>query len=99
MDLEGGCACGSVRYRLTAPPLIVHACHCRDCLVRIGTLDHPERVEPDVHIFTRAKLPWFRLPPDKLAFEAFLQDPGGLAGRQSGAAAQQHSRPELIVAR
>ena len=31
MDLEGGCACGRVRYRLTAPPLIVHACHCRDC--------------------------------------------------------------------
>jgi hypothetical protein len=75
MDLEGGCACGSVRYRLTAPPLIVHACHCRDCLVRIGTLDHLERVEPDVHIFTRAKLPWFRLPPDKLAFEAFYKIP------------------------
>jgi hypothetical protein len=28
---EGGCACGAVRYRLTADPLIVHACHCRDC--------------------------------------------------------------------
>jgi len=27
----GGCACGAVRYRLLAPPLIVHACHCRDC--------------------------------------------------------------------
>jgi hypothetical protein len=27
----GGCACGAVRYRLTARPLIVHACHCRDC--------------------------------------------------------------------
>lgn len=30
MDLEGGCACGAVRYLLTAPPLIVHICHCRD---------------------------------------------------------------------
>ena len=28
---EGGCACGAVRYRLTEDPLIVHACHCRDC--------------------------------------------------------------------
>jgi len=28
---EGGCACGAVRYRLTEEPLIVHACHCRDC--------------------------------------------------------------------
>lgn len=27
----GRCACGAVRYALTAPPLIVHACHCRDC--------------------------------------------------------------------
>ncbi|MGH7052276.1 MAG: GFA family protein, partial [Stellaceae bacterium] len=31
MDLQGGCVCGAVRYRLTAAPLIVHACHCRDC--------------------------------------------------------------------
>src|SRR5579863_7231572 len=30
-NLTGGCACRSVRYRLTASPLIVHACHCRDC--------------------------------------------------------------------
>jgi hypothetical protein len=31
MCLEGGCACGEIRYRLTAAPMIVHACHCRDC--------------------------------------------------------------------
>ena len=31
MNREGGCSCGALRYRLTAPPLIVHACHCRDC--------------------------------------------------------------------
>ena len=28
---EGGCACRAVRYRLSEEPLIVHACHCRDC--------------------------------------------------------------------
>jgi len=27
----GGCACGALRYRLTRTPLVVHACHCRDC--------------------------------------------------------------------
>jgi hypothetical protein len=29
-DLEGGCACGTVRYRLGSPPMFVHCCHCRD---------------------------------------------------------------------
>ncbi len=31
MNLEGGCSCGAIRYKLTNTPLIVHACHCRDC--------------------------------------------------------------------
>src|SRR5438034_4243257 len=31
MNLEGGCSCAAVRYKLTASPLVVHACHCRDC--------------------------------------------------------------------
>ena len=138
MNLEGGCACGAVRYELTAPPLIVHACHCRDCqrltgsafvlniwiekscveadhnllksieltagsgkphevffcgsctthlwskyhaapgdtlLVRAGTLDSPGSVKPDVHIFTRSKLPWLELPPQIPAFEAFYKLP------------------------
>ena len=30
--------------------------------VRGGTLDEPASVEPDVHIFTRSKLPWVVLP-------------------------------------
>jgi hypothetical protein len=134
MDLAGGCACGALRYKLTASPLIVHACHCRNCqrltgsafvtniwiekkfvealsaapksfklsggsgkphevffcdrcgtylwskyyaspgdtlLVRVGTLDHPEAIKPDVHIFTRSKLPWLDLPKDVPAFESF----------------------------
>ena len=138
MNLEVGCACRTIRYRLTASPLIVHACHCRDCqkqtgsafvlnmwieknmveadhslpksvmltagtgkphevffcgtcrtrlwskyhaapgdtlLVRVGTLDHPEQVKPDVHIFTRSKLPWFQLPPDARSFESFYRIP------------------------
>ena len=27
----GGCLCGEVRYRLTARPLSINACHCNDC--------------------------------------------------------------------
>jgi hypothetical protein len=34
---EGGCACRAVRYRLTEEPLIIHACHCRDCQYMSGS--------------------------------------------------------------
>ena len=133
MALEGGCACGKVRYRLTSAPMFVHACHCRDCqrqtggpfainalietdriemlgdaptpvsmptasgrphdihrcpdcatavwsdygrrpelrFVRVTTLDDPTAIEPDVHIFTRSKLPWLELPRGAAAFEVY----------------------------
>ena len=123
---EGGCDCRQVRYRLDAPPLFVHCCHCRWCqresgasfalnamieadrltllagatevvdtpsasglgqlihrcprcrialwshyagagakaaFVRVGTLDEPDRLPPDIHIFTNTKQPWVVLPP------------------------------------
>ena len=125
-DLDGGCTCGLVRYRMRAPPLFVHCCHCRWCqretgssyalnamieadrvtllanspeivmtpsesgegqkiarcpacriavwshyagagdavaFVRVGTLDEPDRLPPDIHIFTMSKQPWVVLPP------------------------------------
>ena len=132
-DLEGGCACGAVRYRLGSAPMFVHCCHCRDCqrqtgsafvlnalietdrisllsgdpavvavptdsgrpheiyrcgacqtalwsdyggrpalrFVRVGTLDDPTALTPDVHIYTRSKLPWVRLPDGAPAFDAY----------------------------
>ncbi len=123
--IEGRCTCGTVRYRMTAPPLFVHCCHCRWCqretgsafvinalveadrvellsgrvevvdtpsasgrgqkihrcpecrialwsnyagagdairFVRVGTLEDPDRLPPDIHIFTASKLPWLPLP-------------------------------------
>jgi hypothetical protein len=131
--LEGGCACGSLRYRLASAPMFVHCCHCRDCqrqtgsafvlnalieadrvtllagdpvavavptdsgrphqifrcpgcqtalwsiyggvsalrFVRVGTLDDPARLQPDVHIYTRSKQPWVTLPPATPAFDAY----------------------------
>jgi hypothetical protein len=44
-------------------------------LVRVGTLDRPEFVKPDIHIFTRSTLPWLQLPSDVPAFEAFHKIP------------------------
>jgi hypothetical protein len=39
--------------------------------VRGGTLDDPSSVAPDVHIYTRSKLPWVRLPESAPAFEVY----------------------------
>lgn len=39
--------------------------------VRAGTLDDPASVSPDVHIFTRSKLPWVALPDSVPAFEVY----------------------------
>jgi hypothetical protein len=33
------------------------------CFVRVGTLDEPDRMPPDIHIFTSTKQPWVVLPP------------------------------------
>ncbi len=133
MTLDGGCACGKLRYRLASKPMFVHCCHCRDCqrqtgsafvinalietdrverlsgetegipvptdsgrphvihrcpsckvavwshyggnqplsFVRVGTLDDPAALWPDVHIYTRSKLPWVALPAAVPAFEAY----------------------------
>ena len=37
----------------------------------VGTLDEPSALSPDVHIFTRTKLPWLRLPDDIPAVEVY----------------------------
>lgn len=56
--------------------------------VRVGTLDDPEAVAPDVHIYTRSKLPWVRLPEGVPAFAQYydtkaLWPPGSLARRRA----------------
>lgn len=31
VPMEGGCRCGKVRFRISAPPLMAMACHCTGC--------------------------------------------------------------------
>lgn len=31
LPLPGGCACGALRYALSAPPLMIYNCHCANC--------------------------------------------------------------------
>lgn len=39
--------------------------------MRVATLDRPHSIEPDVHIYTRTKVPWVELPEGARAFEAY----------------------------
>ena len=58
--------------------------------VRVGTLDEPAALPPDVHIFARSKLPWVGLPADAQVFEVYydmakLWPPESLARREAAA--------------
>ena len=39
--------------------------------VRVGSLDEPDRMPPDIHIFTSSKQPWVVLPPGVPAVPEF----------------------------
>jgi len=41
--------------------------------VRVGTLNEPDRLPPEVHIFTQSKQPWVVLPPGTPAFEEYYK--------------------------
>ena len=41
--------------------------------VRVGTLDEPSALPPDVHIYVRSKLPWITLPDGVPTFEAYYE--------------------------
>src|SRR6185369_7002908 len=43
--------------------------------VRVGTLDDPDGLPPDVHIFTESKQPWVVLPEGIPAFAEFYDRP------------------------
>ncbi len=39
--------------------------------LRVGTLDDPDAMPPDVHIYTASKQPWVVIPPGVPAFEEY----------------------------
>jgi hypothetical protein len=61
--------------------------------VRVGALDDAAAIPPDVHIFTRSKLPWVRLPENARAFDVFYEldkewPPESLARRKAASSRQ-----------
>jgi hypothetical protein len=54
-DIEGGCLCGAVRYRISAGPVAESGyCHCRTCQRQSGA----------------PVVAWFAVPPARLIFLA-----------------------------
>jgi hypothetical protein len=43
----------------------------RVAFVRVGTLDDPDRLPPDIHIFTASKQPWVVLPEGTPAVQGY----------------------------
>lgn len=62
---EGGCACGSVRYRTTGTPERVSACACRWCQKRTGSaLGISVYFDKHAIVFLRGTLRKYRLVAD-----------------------------------
>jgi hypothetical protein len=41
--------------------------------IRVGTMDNPDTLPPDIHIYTSTKQPWVILPPDTPTFEEYYR--------------------------
>ena len=54
--------------------------------VRVGTLDNPDLLPPDIHIFTSSKQPWVVLPPGHARGARILRPQAVLAGGKPGPA-------------
>lgn len=64
--------------------------------VRVGTLDEPDRLPPDIHIFTASKQPWVILPPGQPAVPEYYDReqhwPADSLARRAALLARQQAR-------
>lgn len=60
-------------YRCAECQIAVYSTYTRAGVwfVRAGTLDDPAAIAPDVHIYTRSKVPWVELPESTPAFATY----------------------------
>lgn len=62
-QLEGGCSCGAVRYRLESRPMFVNCCHCSWCRRETGTAFVINAIiEADRVTLTRGEIAYHDLP-------------------------------------
>lgn len=87
--LEGGCLCGSIRYRIVNTPVFVSHCHCQQCRRHSGAI-----------FMTHMGIPlegfkWLKGKPTYWPSE--ILDRGFCAICGSTIAALYHGEPDIIV--
>lgn len=62
--LEGGCLCGTVRYRATTRPMMVGHCYCTDCRKSSGTTHCTHAAVPDEAFSATGNIKFHDRPAD-----------------------------------
>jgi len=89
-DREGGCACGAVRFKITAPFLGVGVCHCTDCQKGTGGPPNYVALAPkDAFVVTKGEAKVYSVKGDSGADigRAFCPDCGSPLWSVPGAGA------------
>ncbi|MDO6424458.1 GFA family protein [Saccharophagus degradans] len=59
--LSGSCQCGGVTYTLNEPPLMIVACHCRECQkLSTSAFSITAMVKPEAVVFSGEMSDWSR---------------------------------------
>src|SRR3954470_4206776 len=93
---SGGCACGAVRYEVTAEPVLMLHCHCRDCQRASGGPFSSFVIVPKLA---------FHLLQGTLRFHASPSEMGGMTRRgfcaECGAPVQVQpdANPDIVAVR
>jgi hypothetical protein len=59
--ITGGCACKAVRYEISADPVFMLNCHCRDCQQATGSAFAPVVVVPRSAVRMTGALKYFKV--------------------------------------
>jgi hypothetical protein len=63
-ERQGGCQCGRVRYRITAQPLMLVACHCKECQRASGSAFGLSLIMPQAGVAIEGELKLFERSSD-----------------------------------
>ena len=59
--ITGGCSCGAIRYEISADPVFMLNCHCRDCQRATGSAYAPVVVVPRSAVRITGEVKYFKV--------------------------------------